>query len=48
MPYVSMGHHEQKWPDFKAFHWDLFSEDVRADLEFVLNLNIMIYFHYSE
>jgi hypothetical protein len=35
MPYVSMGHHQQKWPGFTAFHWDLFSGEVRADLEFV-------------
>jgi len=38
MPYVSMGHHEQKWPDFKAFHWELFLDDVRADRDYVKNL----------
>jgi hypothetical protein len=35
MPYVSMGHHEQRWPDFKAFHWELFLDDVRADRDYV-------------
>lgn len=39
MPYVSMGHHEQKWPDFKEFHWKQFLVDVKADLEFVQNYN---------
>jgi hypothetical protein len=39
MPYVSMGHHEQKWPDFKAFHWELFRDDVKADQDYVKNLN---------
>lgn len=35
MPYVSMGHHEQRWPEFKAFHWKYFLKDVEADIEFV-------------
>ena len=39
MPYVSMGHHEQKWLDFKEFHWKNFLFDVEADLKFVLNSN---------
>ncbi len=39
MPYVSMGHHEQKWQDFKSFHWELFLDDVRADQEYVKNLH---------
>lgn len=39
MPYVSMGHHEQRWPRFKAFHWELFLEDVKADLEHVKQLD---------
>jgi hypothetical protein len=38
MPYVSMGHHDQKWPDFKAFHWELFRNEVQADLDYVKNL----------
>jgi len=38
MPYVSMGHHEQKWPGFKEFHWENFMEDVKADLEYVQTL----------
>jgi hypothetical protein len=38
IPYVSMGHHTQKWPDFKAFHWELFLNDVVADIEYVKNL----------
>jgi hypothetical protein len=39
MPYVSMGHQTQKWPDFKAFHWELFLDDVKADQDYVKNLN---------
>ena len=35
MPYVSMGHPDQKWPDFKEFHWKNFLPDVEADLEWV-------------
>ena len=38
MPYVSMGHPEQRWPEFKAFHWELFLQDVRADLDHVRDL----------
>lgn len=37
MPYVSMGHHEPRWPDFKAFHWKYFLKDVKADIDFVKN-----------
>ena len=39
MPYVSMGHPVQKWPDFKVFHWELFLDDVEADQDYVKNLN---------
>ncbi len=39
MPYVSMGHPEQKWPDFTSFHWEQFLPDVRADQDYVKNLN---------
>jgi hypothetical protein len=39
MPYVSMGHPEQKWPDFTSFHWEQFMADVRADQDYVKNLN---------
>ncbi len=39
MPYVSMGHQEQKWPDFKAFHWKLLLDDIKADKDYVKNLN---------
>jgi hypothetical protein len=39
MPYVIMGHHEQIWPDFKAFHWELLLDDVKADKDYVKNLN---------
>jgi hypothetical protein len=35
MPYVSMGHHDQKWPGFKSFHWMDFMEDVEDDLAYV-------------
>jgi len=38
MPYVSMGHHEQRWPEFKSFHWSNFLQDVKADIEFANNL----------
>ncbi len=37
MPYVSMGHHTQKWPEFKAIHWEHFLEEVAADIEYVRN-----------
>jgi hypothetical protein len=40
MPYVSMGHREQRWPDFTAFHWELLLDDVKADQEYVRNLNL--------
>lgn len=39
MPYVSMGHPAQKWPDFKAFHWEFFLDDVKSDQDYVKNLN---------
>jgi len=38
MPYVSMGHHEQRWPEFKSFHWSNFLEDVEADIEYAKTL----------
>ncbi len=38
MPYASMGHDEQRWPGFKAFHWELFLDDVVADLDYVKHL----------
>jgi hypothetical protein len=38
MPYVSMGHHQPRWPDFKAFHWKYFLEDVEEDIQYVKNL----------
>jgi hypothetical protein len=38
MPYVSMGHHDPRWPDFTAFHWKYFLRDVEADLEYVKGL----------
>jgi hypothetical protein len=33
MPYVSMGHPEQRWPEFTRFHWSEFQADVEADLD---------------
>ena len=33
MPYVSMGHHQQRWPEFTGFHWKHFLKDVKRDLE---------------
>ena len=42
MPYVSMGNNipndGQLWPDFKAFHWKYFLEDVEADLDYAKSL----------
>jgi len=38
MPYVSMGHHEPRWPEFKTFHWKNFLSDVKEDVEYVKNL----------
>ncbi len=37
MPYVSMGHHEQRWPEFASFHWSNFLKDVEADIEYLRN-----------
>ena len=33
MPYVSMGHHQQRWPEFTGFHWKHFIKDVERDVE---------------
>jgi hypothetical protein len=40
MPYVSMGHHEPKWPEFTSFHWSNFLVDVEADIEYVRNIEM--------
>jgi len=37
MPYVSMGHHEPRWPEFTQFHWKIFLKDVEDDIDFVKN-----------
>jgi hypothetical protein len=33
MPYVSMGHHQPRWPEFTGFHWKHFFKDVQRDVE---------------
>jgi hypothetical protein len=33
MPYVSMGHHQSRWPEFTGFHWKHFLKDVERDIE---------------
>jgi hypothetical protein len=33
MPYVSMGHHQRRWPEFTGFHWKHFLKDVERDLD---------------
>ena len=39
MPYVSMGPQTRsKWPEFTSFHWSNFLKDVKADIEYVGNL----------
>ena len=38
MPYVSMGHHNQRWPEFRAFHWEHFREEVKRDWDYVNEL----------
>jgi hypothetical protein len=38
MPYVSMGHPDQKWPAFKSFHWMDFLDEVERDVDGVRNL----------
>jgi hypothetical protein len=38
MPYVSMGHPDQRWPEFTRFHWSDFQQEVEADLEWVKGL----------
>ena len=35
MPYVSMGHPDQKWPGFKSFHWMDFLDEVENDVDYV-------------
>lgn len=37
MPYVIMGHHENRWPDFKGFHWKNYTKEVEADIEYIKN-----------
>ena len=39
MPYVSMGHPGQRWPEFTSFHWQSFLQDVEADIDYVQNLD---------
>ncbi len=36
MPYVSMGHHNQRWPEFRAFHWELFLDEVKRDRDYLI------------
>jgi len=38
MPYVSMGHQDQRWPEFTSFHWSKFLMEVEADIEYVRNI----------
>jgi hypothetical protein len=38
MPYVSMGHHNQRWPEFQAFHWEHFRDEVIRDRDHVNEL----------
>jgi len=38
MPYVGIGHKNQRWSDFKTFHWEHFRNEVQADLDYVKNL----------
>ena len=33
MPYVSMGHHQARWPGFTGFHWKHYLKDVKRDIE---------------
>ncbi|MHC4557713.1 MAG: hypothetical protein ACYTFW_05760 [Planctomycetota bacterium] len=33
MPYVSMGHHQPRWPEFTGFHWKHFLKEVQRDVE---------------
>jgi len=33
MPYVSMGHHQPRWPEFTGFHWKHFMKDVKRDVK---------------
>lgn len=35
MPYVGMGHNDEKWPGYTTFHWMDFLEDVEEDLDYV-------------
>lgn len=35
MPYVMMTHHENRWPDFKGFHWKNYLKEVENDIEYI-------------
>jgi hypothetical protein len=40
MPYVSMGHPDQKWPAFHSFHWMDFLDEVERDIQYVKRLPV--------
>lgn len=38
MPYVMMTHPENKWPDFKGFHWKNYLQEVEYEIEYIKNI----------
>lgn len=38
MPYVMMTHPENRWPDFKGFHWKNYIEEVEYDIEYIQSI----------
>ena len=38
MPYVMMNHPENKWPNFKGFHWKDYLSEVEYDIEFIRSI----------
>jgi hypothetical protein len=38
MPYVMMTHPENKWPDFKGFHWKNYLKEVEYDIEYIKSI----------
>lgn len=38
MPYVMMTHPENRWPDFKGFHWKNYLKEVQYDIEHIKSI----------
>ncbi len=38
MPYVMMTHPENRWPDFKGFHWKNYLKEVEYDIKYIKSI----------